>query len=110
LDPASIPTGLNNNYTKVVNFEFGQVDFKIHKLNFQDASKFKFSPSSDYVATRNASVEMSLDMVGFHLTADPFGFELRSTRTGGDVIVAMSNNSDFVMSDRFMQVDFQVPT
>ena len=49
-------------------------------------------------------------MVGFHLTTDPFGFELRSTRTEGDILVAMSNTSDFVMSDRFMQVDFQVPT
>ena len=44
LDPQTIPTGLNNNYTKTVNFEFSQVDFKIHKLNFQDASQYKFSP------------------------------------------------------------------
>ena len=34
LNPKNIPTGHNNNYTKLVNFEFGQVDFKIHKLKF----------------------------------------------------------------------------
>lgn len=110
LDPKSIPHGTNNNYTKVIDFEFGQVDFKIHKLTFQDGSKTKFSPPADLVKTRDASVEMSLDMVGFNLTSDPFGFELRSTRTEGDVLVAMTNASDFVMSDKFMQVDFQVPT
>lgn len=60
--------------------------------------------------TRSASVEMSLDMVGFNLTADPFGFELRSTRTEGDVLVAISNYSNFVMSDKFMQLDLQVPS
>jgi hypothetical protein len=63
--------------------------------------------------TRNASVEMSLDMVGFQLTKgenNSFGFEIRSTRTEGETLVALSNVSDFVMSDKFMQIDLQVPT
>jgi hypothetical protein len=111
LDPATIPTGINNNYTTSVNFEFSQVDFKISKLNFQDAEKNKYSPPADLVYTRDASVEMSLDMVGFKLYSDPFGFELRSTRTENDTLVSMSpGKSDFVMSDKFMQLDLQVPT
>lgn len=110
LNPKNIPTGYNNNYTTSVNFEFGQVDFKIHKLKFSDASEEKFSPPEDLVYTRNASVEMSLDMVGFKLNQDPFGFELRSTRTENDTLVSMSLESDFVMSDKFMQLDLQVPT
>jgi hypothetical protein len=62
------------------------------------------------VKTRNASVEMSTDMVGFKLTSDPFQFEIRSTRTENDTLVSMSNSSNFVMSDKFMQLDLQVPT
>lgn len=110
LDPKTIPTGYNNNYTTNVSFEFGQVDFKIHKLRFADSMKEKFTPPEDLVYTRNASVEMSLDMVGFKLNQDPFGFELRSTRTVNDTLVSISSESDFVMSDRFMQLDLQVPT
>ena len=53
---------------------------------------------------------MSLDMVGFKLNKDPFGFELRSTRTINDTLVSVSEESDFVMSDKFMQLDLQVPT
>ena len=37
MHPETIPTGLNNNYTKSVSFEFGQVDFKIHKMKFSNA-------------------------------------------------------------------------
>lgn len=110
LNPKDIPTGYNNNYTTNVSFEFGQVDFKIHKLKFTDALKEKFTPPEDLVLTKNASVEMSLDMVGFKLNQDPFGFELRSTRTENDTLVSISAESDFVMSDKFMQLDLQVPT
>ena len=48
-------------------------------------------------------------MVGFKLHGDPFGFELQSTRTENNVYVH-TNSSDFVMSDKFMQLDLQVPT
>lgn len=101
---------MNNNWTERVNFEFSQVDFKISKLNFHDANMEKFTPPADLVKTRDASVEMSTDMVGFKLREDPFGFEIRSTRTEGDTLVSMSESSDFVMSDKYMQIDLQVPT
>ena len=110
MNPKDIPSGINNNFTTSVHFEFSQVDFKISKLNFQDATQTKFSPPADLVKTRDASVEMSLDMVGFKLNTDPFGFEIRSTRTENDTLVSMTNTSDFVMSDRFMQLDLQVPS
>ena len=95
---------MNNNYTKSVNFEFGQVDFKIHKLKFSDASKDTYSPPASLVKQRDPFYQMSLDMVAFRLFKDPFGFELRSTRTENDTFVH-TNSSDFLMSDRFMQLD-----
>jgi hypothetical protein len=37
-------------------------------------------------------------------TQKPFGFEFRSTRSA-DVINVNTENSDFIMTDKFMQLD-----
>jgi len=41
--------------------------------------------------------------------ANPFEFEMRSTRTEKDTLLNMKD-SDFVISDRYLQLDLQVPT
>ena len=104
LNPKNIPTGLNNNYSTNVGFEFGQVDFKIHKIKFWDNDTSPFSPPSDLVLNKDPFYQMSVDMVALNYTMDPFGFMLRSTRTKNDTFVH-THNSDFVMSDKFMQLD-----
>ena len=50
------------------------------------------------------SSNMSLDSAGFKMYYDPFGFEFRSTREP-DVVNVHTNSSDFVMTDKFMQLD-----
>ena len=47
---------------------------------------------------------MSTNMAGFSHTNKPFGFEFRSTRSA-DVINVDTTNSDFIMTDKFMQLD-----
>ena len=47
---------------------------------------------------------MSTNMAGFSHTNKPFGFEFRSTRSA-DVINVDTANSDFIMTDKFMQLD-----
>jgi len=42
--------------------------------------------------------------MGFELYANPFEFELRSTRTENDTLVNMKE-SDFVVTDRYLQLD-----
>ena len=43
-------------------------------------------------------------MAGFNHTNKPFGFEFRSTRKS-DIINVNTHNSDFIMTDKFMQLD-----
>jgi len=48
--------------------------------------------------------QMSTEMAGFSCRNKPFGFEFRSTRET-DVINVDTTNSDFIMTDKFMQLD-----
>jgi hypothetical protein len=47
---------------------------------------------------------MTTEMAGFSYKTEPFGFEFRSTREE-NVINVDTHNSDFIMTDKFMQID-----
>lgn len=109
LAPTDIPVGINNEYIEEVRFEFSQVDYKVTKILFTDNKKQRFSIPSDVVGSMGTNTQMSTNMAGFSYRYDPFGFEFRSTRSA-DVINVDTTNSDFMMTDKFMQIDLQVPS
>jgi hypothetical protein len=106
LTPKTIPIGVNNYYIKNVKFDFTQVDYKVTKLLFtdNDDTDWRFGIPSDVVGSKPDNSQMSMDMVGFSHTTNPFGFGFRSTRQA-DVINIDTTNSDFIMTDKFMQLD-----
>ena len=104
MKPGSIPIGDNNKYLKAISYEFSQVDYKITKVLLSDANKTRYSIPDSMVGSMPDSYNMSLDTVGFQMFKDPFGFEFRSTREA-DVVNVHTNGSDFVMTDKFMQLD-----
>jgi len=109
IDPQVVPNGANNQLAKIVNFDFSQVDYKITRLHFTDASKSRFSPPEDIVNTQKAKGDKTLEMVQFNLNYNPFGFSMRSTRTINDTLLS-TEKSDIVISDRYLQLDLQVPS
>jgi len=104
LTPKNIPNGTNNEYIEAVSYDFSQVDYKITKVLLSDANKTRYSIPDSMVGSMPDSYNMSLDTVGFQMFKDPFGFEFRSTREA-DVVNVHTNGSDFVMTDKFMQLD-----
>jgi len=104
IEPKQIPIGVNNQYIKNVKFEFSQVDYKVTKVMFTDNSTSRFSIPTDVVGAMGANAQMSTNMAGFSYKNKPFGFEFRSTREA-DVINVDTTNSDFIMTDKFMQLD-----
>jgi len=55
------------------------------------------------------SANMTLDTAGFRMFKDPFGFEFRSTRQP-NVVNVHTNGSDLILTDKFMQLDLQMPS
>ena len=69
-----IPTGENNKLIETVSFEFGQSDFNTAYVRLTDANNERYSPPEDVVNKPQAKDTMNLDMCGFELIQDPFGF------------------------------------
>ena len=105
LTPDEIPIGENNEWIKTLEYDFSQVDYKITKVMFTDGLKERFSINETLVNSKKDSSNMTLDNAGFKLyDNETFGFEFRSTRQP-DVVNVFTNSSDFVMTDKFMQLD-----
>lgn len=109
IDPQVVPNGANNQLVKTVNFDFSQVDYHLTRIHFTDGTKTVYTPPADLVNTQTASGDKSLEFVGFALNYNPFGFEMRSTRSEKDMLLS-TDSSDLVVSDRYLQLDLQVPS
>lgn len=105
-----IPSGKNNEITENVTFHVSQVDLKTTRIWFgnEDQSNV-YNPPADVVNTKAATNENTLESLGFMIYANPFEFELRSTRTLKDTLINMKG-ADFVISDKYLQLDLQVPS
>lgn len=110
IDASTIPSGGNNPIIKQVRYEFGQTDYKTSYLCFTDAENERFSPPEDLVHRPRSQVSMRLDMVGFKMTDDPFGFSFASARDPSNVYVEVNKDSTFLMMDKYMQLDLQLPS
>lgn len=108
-DPRHIPTGPNNMLIKEVSFEFGQANYKVAYAKFGDAENTRYNPDTNFVKNVTASPTMRLDMCGFNLVSEPFGFEFVDTRKPDNVLVS-TKNATFIMMDKYMQLDMHLPT
>jgi len=109
VDPRLIPTGPNNEIIKRVRFEVGQADYKLAYLFMTDANSERYSPPEDLVRKRGAQGTMRLDMCGFELFTDPFAISFSNTRNPDEKLVH-TQDSAFLMMDKYMQLDFQLPS
>ena len=74
-----------------------------------DANSERYSPPEDLVRKRRAQGTMRLDMCGFELFANPFGISFSNTRNPDEKLVH-TQDSAFLMADKYMQLDFQLPS
>ena len=72
--PKNVPSGANNEYIKNVKFEVGQADYKMAYVTLTDADKERWSIPEEFVNKTTAQQTMDLDMCGFELFKQPFGF------------------------------------
>jgi len=57
-----------------LDFEFGQTEFKTAYLRVTDSFKERYSPPEDIINKPKPQQPLKLDMVGFEMLMDPFGF------------------------------------
>ena len=69
----------------------------------------RYSPPKEVVNKLEAKTTMNLEMGGFSIFDKPFGFQFANPTNKDDVILH-TNQSSFVMMDRYMQLDLQLPS
>lgn len=108
-NPRLVPTGPNNRLISNVSFEFGQSDFKTAYLRLDDANHQRYVVPEQAVSRPMNQWSLNLEMVGFKMFTDPFGFEFLSFRDQSKPIVSARNTS-FVMMDKYIQLDLKLPS
>ena len=110
IDPKTVPYGTNNPILKNVSFEFSQWDYTGASLRFFDSNNERWRVPDDLVNKADAGQNMKMDMNGFKLTKEPFGFEFKDDRKDdGDLYLSTVGQSLFFM-DKYMQMDFVIPS
>jgi len=94
---------------KKVAFEFGQVDYKTARAIFTDANSQRFSIPESLVNKPGISGTMRMDMSGFKLFNDPFGFQLTDDSDPNNVLLTTKDQT-FIMQDKYMQMDLILPS
>jgi alpha-glucosidase (family GH31 glycosyl hydrolase) len=107
-NPRQVPVGNNNPLIQSVSFEFGQADFKTAYVKLTDANADRYSPPESVVNKLSANGMMKLDMCGFEMFNDPFGFKFTDDKTGDAILT--TENSAFIMMDKYMQLDMTLPS
>ena len=108
-DPKAIPTGANNGLFTNVSYEFGQFDYKVSYVILSNASGQRYSVPENMAAKPRSTLQMRLEMAGFELLTNPFGFKFTSDRDPNNVLVSTEGGS-FLMMDKYMQIDLQLPS
>jgi len=107
-NPRSIPTGPNNQMLQLIDFEFGQAHFKTAYLRTSTWKK-RYSVPEEVVNKPDARDPLRLDMVGFEIFRNPFGFQFTDDKDPSNVYLTTKNCS-FVMMDKYIQLDMQLPS
>lgn len=108
-DPKSVPEGENNKLIQNVSFEFGQTDYTTAYARFTDAQNERFSIPESLANKPQPQARMRLDMCGFELLKNPFGFRFVDTRDKSNVLLTTEGQT-FIMYDKYMQLDLTLPS
>lgn len=101
--------GPNNEYVDAVSYTFGQVGYKTTVLSLQaEGDDSRFDIPQELVAKQSSGPQFRLDMVDLEYKSKPFSFSFASTLTGEKLVD--SAGQTFVFQEKFIQVDFKVPT
>lgn len=84
-----------------VSFEIGQSNYKTAYIRLSDAENERYSPPSSFVNKPSSSTKYRLDMCGFELLNDPFGFKFTDDRNLDNVILS-TENSALIMMDKYL--------
>ena len=92
-----------------VSFEIGQSNYKSTYILLSDAENERFSPPKSFINKPSASTKYRLDMCGFELLNEPFGFRFTDDRNPDNVILS-TENSTLIMTDKYLQLDMDLPS
>jgi len=110
LDPKAIPSGSNNEVITKASYTFAQVDYHTTMMTLTQADTERFSIPETLVKKGKEDDTMRLDAAGFKMPTDRFGFSLSSHSNPEQVYVSVAKQSSLLMMDKFMQIDFQLPS
>jgi hypothetical protein len=105
LDPLGIPIGKNNKLIKKVHFEAGQADDLVSYLRLDDDTNPRFAVPDDVLPRPGDNNLRRFGECGMSLSLNPFELKFTDTRNNSNVFIHM-NNSNFYMTDKFIQLDF----
>jgi len=77
-------------------------------MRLTDADNQRYSIPESAANKPSFQETLRLDMCGFELFDDPFGFKFTDDRTGNAYL--STENSAFIMQDKYMQLDINLPT
>lgn len=109
VDPFLIPQGVNNKLVQNVTFTFGMTDFKVGHLVMRDATAKRYEIPDEVFGPTILNPTMRMEMLGFQLFTNPFSFSFADLRNQSNVYVH-TNGSTLVMMDKYIQMDFELPT
>lgn len=101
VDVRHIPEGSNNQMINKVAFEFGQVGAYSALAKFTDAENDRWSIPENMVNKPDYSGTARLDMCGFELMKNPFGFKFVDTRDKSNTLLT-TEGTTFIMFDKYM--------
>lgn len=74
-----------------------------------DAENERYSIPKDVVAKPSFNPTMDLEMLGFEMFNNPFGFKFADKQDPTNVYLS-TRDSTFIMMDKYMQLDINLPS
>jgi len=110
VNSTAIPLGVNNPLLRNLNFTFFQNTWRVSKLVITDADKPRYSIPEEALTDPDENLDMRLDMVGFKMAnTGTFEFSFSDPLIAGNKFID-TNNCSFVFMDKFIQMDFNLPS
>jgi len=110
VNSTAIPLGVNNPLIRNLNFTFFQNTWRVSKLVITDADNPRYSIPEEALSNPDENLDMRLDMVGFKMSnTGTFEFSFSDPLIAGNNFID-TRNCSFVFMDKFIQMDFNLPS
>jgi|LauGreDrversion4_2_1035121.scaffolds.fasta_scaffold38232_1 hypothetical protein len=111
----SLLTGPNNGIKKTLRYNFDMIDYKVARFELTDTDSDRFSIPDDIVERPETNKNMRLDMVGHFFNGttlnndQPFNFRFFDNVKPDSLYISTEDQS-LIFSDKYIQMDFALPT